>query len=1309
MKKFFTFLLILIGLSIALTACKDDEIALMSMDGGRGTEPEGKTVEAIGMTQGTDGLWRTSRRIPLVGAGRMINTLTGSLVSVIGESGNSSYENITNLDLEDAATINSELIGAQAVMNTLTSVRDIYHTYAAGQSAGFVIKSSNTGLLNLDVLNGFWIALYKDGERVQLKGAESGSSGSLLGLNLLSPSNEDGMMAIAVTAEVPFDEVRIGVYGVKANVLSTLQIMYAYVGDNPAIPVVNGGDSRFTNVSVYEKGTWTYNFWKPENLIDSDLTNVTTKTPSILIDPGAALTVCSGNTEEFKPGMEVGYMMSGFDPLKVSLGSTKLIVYASDRDKKLAELKSGGLVGISALGSNSSVSVVIPQDAGKNGQYAYLHFPGGISLLDVVQVHYAYIREAVSVDITSLFSVGDDETNNDFYQFPLPELSAGKVNYEFVSGPAGAAPSFSAETAGRLNGMTVEGDYKVKMTFTATDNSIYTQTVTIHRNKVWSAEDGCDQLFHIGDEYGTSFGNQSDGGCLLCVGPSWTGGNPDNLIDQDKSSYVSVINPITLIGSEPLATIKFSEKDFQTTNKTRIGFALQVSNELLNVDVLNLFTIACKDVAGNTIAEAHGVAEGNDGISVGLIGGSSGKVRFAIEVDPGKSIHSIELRLNKLLTVKLSSLRLYYVFHEPAEGNCSTGASAELGDACLEMVTPASYGASFNYEEMGGHLANIGAGYNDLSFFIDSKKETYASFGSVLDAGAQVVAVKFNEMKPYQTIGILVGSDTHLADVDLLGGFSMAAYNQGVLVEEQGNGGVLGLQLLGYGSDAMLEATPTQPYDEIRITVGGVLVGKGIKLYGLFTRRDDNGNGIPDCSEGEDEEVSLKLSSITQHVCALSNDTEGTIVATITGGEGNETIELDCNPISVGPETVKKTITLSGISAQFTLPVGDWSITGTWKKEDNNEEIVDFGSVRVMVHPAQTTWTGKNESMPTDWLRWDNWSNGIPWTCTDVLIPSNLQSYPELKAKANTENQTELEFWGKCNYCNRIQFEPGAEVINTHYLNYEQAWVNVSLKSGEYNMFSAPLKETYTGDMFVSIFKGADYNSENVYKGCWLDYTESAYPANRFTPKVYQRLWNASVQNAQNNDGGYVAVNPEDNFWTAPFNLVSQEYKAGQGVLVRPDKEGTNTSTSYTFCFPKRHAKYEYYDLATEQSLGRWESISRNSADVGRFIYEDDSRSVSFPYHVTLENKRPTTMFLAGNPFMAHINIQKFLEANPAVKAIKIVAKNGDKYTYKTDLTQIAPIQAFLVEVKEAYQSTYRYKLNIHFTEDMLEQGNKNE
>ena len=460
---------------------------------------------------------------------------------------------------------------------------------------------------------------------------------------------------------------------------------------------------------------------------------------------------------------------------------------------------------------------------------------------------------------------------------------------------------------------------------------------------------------------------------------------------------------------------------------------------------------------------------------------------------------------------------------------------------------------------------------------------------------------------------------------------------------------------------------------------------------------DADGNGIPDCSEdGEGGTTDVLYPDKYEYDICKSEP----LVMDFTGGTTDREYTFtftkkQSDNSSVGevkiamPTNRRVTIVTDG-SKGFELPVGEYylNITSDWTDGETNYP----NKIIVNVHPKTSEWTGES----TDWNDPKNWTEGVPWTCTDVLIPSACTHYPVLES-------------GKDYYCNRIQFEPGAEVINTHYLNYEQAWVDVSLKYGEYNMFSAPLKETYTGDMFFSTFKGTDYNINTDYAGCWLDYAESTYPANRFEPKVYQRLWNASVQNAQNDDGGYVAVNPEDNFWTAPFNLVSQEYKAGQGVLVRPDTEGAKTSSSYTFCFPKRHAKYEYYDLDTKQSLGRWETISRNSADVGRFIYEDDSRSVSFPYHVTLENKRPTTMFLAGNPFMAHINVSKFLAANPAVKAIKVVVKNGDKYTYntnKTGLTQIAPTQAFLVEVKEAYQSTYRYKLNIHFTEDMLEKGN---
>lgn len=1336
MKRFANWIFFIVCLCLLLPSCTNEEISMSVPEAGR-AGAGGEVTGSEGMIQDpTTGWWITKKRVPLVGDGRLINTLTGSLISVIGESGGSCLDYIIDKDITNAASLNSELLGVQAVMNTITSVKDVYHTYAPGQTAGFVIKSSSPGLLKLDVINGFWIGLYKDGERVQLKGATSGSGGSLLGLNLLSPSNEDGLLAISVEAESAFDEVRIGVYGVKANVLNTLQIMYAYVGDNPIIPVTKGGDSRFSDASVYDKSSWTYNFWNTDYLVDDEPDNYTTKTPGIVLDFGGAVTVCCGDSPEFKPGMEVGYVMGGFDPVSVSLGNTVLTVYAPDPNKEdeVATMTTGGLVGVTALGTQSStLSVIIPENA-KDGQYVYLKIPGGIKVLDIVRIYYAYIREAVKIDITSLFSVGNDETSNDFYQFHVPDASVGTVEYEIISEPQGASPTLSTETTGRLNNMTVEGDYKVKMTFIATDGNSYSQIVTIHRNKVLSADTACDQLFYSDDDYGTTLGS-SDGaeGCVLCVG-NWEGENA-KLIDRDKQSYVSVINPLTFIGSKALAEIVFSKTDFTTTEKTRIGFALQVSKELLNVDVLNLFSIACKDKNGKTIAEAHGVADGNNGISVGLIGGSSGKVRFSIEVPANIAIHSIELRLNELLTVKLSSLRLYYVFHEPAEGSCSTGASVELGDACLEMVTPASYGAHFNYDAMGGHLANVGGGFNDLTNFIDSKKETYASFGSVVNAGAQMLAVKFDEMKPFQTIGVLLGNDTHLIDVDLLDEFSMALYYKGELVEDMDDFGVLGLQLLGYGGDVMIEATPTTKYDEVRITIGGVLVAESTKLYGLFTRRDDDGNGIPDCSEDNDDETgTLKLYSITQHVCATEeNPNEGTVKCVITGGKDGDKIQFRCFK---SEESSSKAIDseLSGSSVSFQLPVGDWYITAYLvnSNESSNSsgmsvEIEDFSSVHVMVHPIRTTWTGGNEeNHNTDWLRWDNWKEGIPWTCTDVLVPSGLDYYPVLKK----EPDSEPEFWGECNYCNRIQFEPGAEVVNTHYLHYESAWVNVALKAGEYNMFAAPLKEMYTGDMFYIGDDQLKKNQITGYATCWLDYVEKDYEVNRFIPKVYQRMWNRSVQNAVNDKNGYVAVDLDDDSWTAPFNLVSQLYEAGQGILVRPGKEGdtgsadtgdgttgtgsTTTDGTLVFRFPKRYDTYQYYDLETTEAMSnRWETLTRNAADVGRFIYENASGSITFPYHVLLENKRPGDVFLAGNPFMAHINVEKFFELNPAVQEIRFLKKNGGTYSYEkwnkkdtdadVDKRQIAPMQSFLVVVADAYKDMYRYQLNIHYVEEMLE------
>ncbi|WP_144487858.1 hypothetical protein, partial [Bacillus pumilus] len=66
-----------------------------------------------------------------------------------------------------------------------------------------------------------------------------------------------------------------------------------------------------------------------------------------------------------------------------------------------------------------------------------------------------------------------------------------------------------------------------------------------------------------------------------------------------------------------------------------------------------------------------------------------------------------------------------------------------------------------------------------------------------------------------------------------------------------------------------------------------------------------------------------------------------------------------------------------------------------------------------------TTW--KTNAASTGWNEWENWTDGSPWSCTNVIIPANAKQYPEL---ASNEK----------NYCRNIHFESGAEVVGTHYL-----------------------------------------------------------------------------------------------------------------------------------------------------------------------------------------------------------------------------------------------------------------------------------
>lgn len=1275
MKKFFSFLLILMGLSIVFTACKDDEIALMSLDEGRGSVLDGEKTTPGALQRGEDGLWSATERVPLVGAGRVVDKISPALVAVAASQ--SGFNKIVDAEnLNDYATLSG--LSANLLGKEILSVRDIYRTYAGGQMVGFVIGNNEGGVLDLNLINLFVITLYNDGKPVGTYNVSTG--GELLSLNLISIGNAGTQaMAVKVPDDVNFDEIMLSTTGVTADI-EKMKIYYAFVGETDIEEVTTATyteskvhDSDIPWVGLLENSNSAEGLLNPDKEKGCYLDYV-----GVLYKPKHYVDINLGTT--LPVGTEVGFTYEQGNVASLTLGHTySVTTYGSDGSEK-DDFSSTNVLGVSVIGGGKGAYSLV---ATKEGTQRVRITSGPTAGLDVgsFKLLRAFTRKAVAIDPTSYFNIPEKITTPyTSYKFAKPEKGTLILSY------TGSSTDDVTISDNVISGMTLGNTYSLNVTYDV-DGKSFVTPVQIECTE--NTSDNCNPIY-LKENDGWSVVNANDTWGINVISVMT---DTENIVDGNNTTYASSATAINLLQHGVLAAVKNNKNVINPAGKAyRVGFIIQNASELLGVSALKFFTI--KLFKGNNEIDSN-VSLSNQGVSLGLLNGARDKMSISIETD--QEFDVVALCTAGLLGVSLNNLRIYDAFYYE-DATCGNSMAF---DACSEMMNSVNCHLSINYDwtEITG-VASVGASINDLANAVDVDANNYATITAPVGvASGFSIGFQFDEMKSGQWIGLKMRKPTGLTDVELLNGFKFEIMYQGQVVEEiknESSGGVLGLNLLGYGEYVYLEATPKYNFDGIRIS-SGQLVGalRNYLIYGLYSMADADGNGIPDCSEdGEGGTTDVLYPDKCKYDICKSEPLVMDFTGGTTGKEYTFTFTKLSDNSSVGevkiamPANRRVTITNSDIN----LSVGEYYLSITAEPEEGVTQNYP-NKIRVNVHPKTSAWEKNANS--TDWNDSNNWTEGVPWTCTDVLIPSDCNYYPVLES-------------GKDYNCNRIQFEPGAEVINTHYLHYEQAWVDVSLKSGEYNMFSAPLKETYTGDMF---FLNVQSNGITGYEYCWLDYTESTYPANRFTPKVYQRLWNASVQNAQNDDGGYVAVNPEDNFWTAPFNLVSQEYKAGQGVLVRPDTEGT-TGSSYTFRFPKRHAKYEYYDLDTKQSLGRWETISRNSADVGRFIYEDDLRSVSFPYHVTLENKRPTTMFLAGNPFMAHINVTKFLEANPAVKKVKLINKNGNSYNYtewdrNSIDKQIAPTQSFLVEVAEAYQSLYRYKLDIHFTEDMLEQGNK--
>lgn len=1309
-----------------------DEFPAPGMTGQQARAEGGSTGTGLGLIQQSNGYWMSQNcRVPLVGPGRVVSKIGNGGLANVG-SGSNKVGNAVDMDLSNYTTTTVNVVSAD-VYNTIISIRDLHHVYAGGQEVGFVFKEDGVDVLSLDVLNGITIQTLLDGEVQETQRAE-GDQG-FLNLNLLSiKSGEDiadREVSFVAASDKPFDEVRLSLYGVSVGVIATMttHIKYAFVGENPEIPATS--DSKFdyfwgeTDPNVNTDARNTQAFISNQSfVVDTDLTNCASfaqvSAVSSLIG-GAFLTVDFNRT--IPAGYEVGFHFKALEVLDLGLFSVeepRLIAYNDDDRWWTDGLEETGDMSIPkvnvlslgvATGGNIVTQSMLLTKSCKHLKIQWVPTVVG-ELLQIggKEIYYAYVRKPVTLDPVNYFTIGDDETFQTSYKLPVP--TTGFVSYEIIEYPDGDWPEGVTPTISTthiLQNMLVDGPYKIKATYTDPNGNKMTQTATITK-KTAMVEDGCNvYITKVADNAKPDNEYTWSGAALTVVSHTE---NQESIINDNHDDYAIYTRIVSVLGWDAVSSITLDP--ITASTKMRVGFEVQAITGLLDLSALSRYRIALYN-EGELKKDSN--TEGSV-LNVGVLNFENSRVRLSVEIESGTTFDHIEL-WNDGLLVAANALKIYNVFYENSENCIEDGPN----QACMEVMTDISYGLELDYDhiESGTVVGLLGSGMLDMDNMLDGSLETFATVnGSLLNVGdGTKIALKFNEQPAGQPIGIIIDNPGNVLGVDALSGIQVKAYNNETLSGESKVDFVTAnVDLITKNGKTYIEILSedmTRNYNRIEITVAGTvgLIDLGFRICGVYTRPDYDGDGIPDCSDETTETDIYNLRLDNEHIC--KGDPAPTFVITSGGVQGLE-YSLNFNDYAHPDDEktlvirLKATINQDGLFVLTSeeldnfiaqLSPGYYGISIAQEKDLNN---ICFLSV----HPREAKWLGYS----ANWNDWSNWDTGVPWDCTDVILPEGLSDYPDL-----VRDYSRSEIYDAPFYCKNIYFAPGAELVGQHKLHYGgKAFIDKKINAGAYQLMSAPLRNMLTGDMFISsnaseweAWRETEFgNHFKDINGTAQDAGNTAastYMEQRTAPLIYQRFWNQEVRNETLSRANYNTTDPAiaevtllD--WSRSFNAVESPYVEGQGFAIRAG--GENSTGSYTFHFPKSYTGYKYYDMGGNvlKESGTIRTEDDLTSSVGKLWIDANSGSLLVPLYRESEGK----LFLFGNPLMSHIDIAKLLKENQGrIVGVKVYNNgNYDSYTQSdTGAGQIAPMEAVFVESATSATECY-----IQLTEDMLEQGN---
>lgn len=233
--------------------------------------------------------------------------------------------------------------------------------------------------------------------------------------------------------------------------------------------------------------------------------------------------------------------------------------------------------------------------------------------------------------------------------------------------------------------------------------------------------------------------------------------------------------------------------------------------------------------------------------------------------------------------------------------------------------------------------------------------------------------------------------------------------------------------------------------------------------------------------------------------------------------------------------------------------------------------------------------------------------------------------------------------------CDQIHLEPGAELLHAEQLIHNKAWTDVELTPKQWNLVSTPLKGVYAGDWYTQTTgcQATEYFKDITFTGEY----------NRLNPAVYQRSWSNGATIVEQS-----APNTPVNFstsWSSVYNDASVSYGAGTGFSLNAMQPSTGlTGDKVLFRLPKADASYTVATGSLSRPAGSGKFAVGDMLD--RSNPEGTPDATPTDLDVTLTPDADGKYVIVGNPFPAHLDVEKFLTENSGVLAQKYWLTNDD-------------------------------------------------